>query len=95
MSASSQNTEKTLPFHSRSSSRYESYSTVGDAGAAWSHLLSSNVFQSEDKTPTVDLIDAVNPCGQPSTIRKVTFDDAGTLDLYLASNPMNCRTRFM
>ena len=95
MSASSQNAGKLLPLSSRSSSQYQSYSTVGDASAAWSHLLSSKVFQSEDKTPTVDLIDAVDPYGQPGTIRKVTFDNAGTLDLYLASNPMKCRTRFM
>ena len=95
MTALGQEAEKILFEKSCSCPIYQTYSTVGEASHAWSHLLSLKVFEADDETPTVNLIDIVRPCGQPYTNRKFTFDNAEDLDKYLTSNPMNDRTRFM
>lgn len=75
--------------------KYSNYSVTGEANDAWSQLSSLDVFQSEDERLMVDLVDVDIPCGQSIKSHKVTFHNAYDLDNYLASNPIEGRTRFM
>ena len=85
----------TVPSQQAGKTWCQVYSVGGEANDAWSQLSSLKVFQSESCRPTLDLVDAVNPCGQQGKSRKVTFHDAKDLEEYLASNPMIGGTRFM
>ena len=95
MMMSSQQTEKPLRPEPCSCLKYPIYSVVGEANDAWSQLSSLEIFQSKNETPTVELIDVENPCGQPSKTCQVTFHDAEDLDKYLANSPTTDRIRFM
>ena len=72
--------------------RYQIYSIVGKIDDALSELSSLEVFQTETRTPSLDLIDVLDSSGQP---RKNGFHDVEDLDKYLTVNPMIVGIRFM
>ena len=93
--ASSQQGVKNTISNPYSCMRYQSYSIVGETNDALSELSSLRVFQTEKRTPTLDLIDVFDSSGQPRKSGEFIFHDVEGLDKYLTTNPILGGIRFM
>lgn len=93
--ASRQQGVKTPISNPYSCTRYQTYSIVGETNDALSEMSSVRVFQTDKKTPTLNLVDVLDLSGQPRKSGDFTFHDVEDLDKYLMMNPMIGGIRFM